>query len=588
MASSVEALNPNAEQMSREQALKINSEAAKGLQAVLKSNLGPRGTIKLLVGGAGQLKITKDGSCLLSEMQIMHPTATLIARAANATDDSVGDGTTTSVLFTGELLKQAERYLSDGLHPRILVDGFDQARQVVLDLLARFKVDMPHIADDRETLCRVCHTALGTKLRPELAEQMKEIVTDALLTIRRGDQPIDLHMVEIMHMQHRMDTDTRLVKGLVLDHGSRHPDMPKRVQNAYIMTCNVSLEYEKSEVSSGFYYKDAAEREKMVVHERKFVDDKVDQVINFMKLVCFDASTGARIREFVLINMKGIDPVSLDKLARAGILALRRAKRRNMERLTLACGGVQLNSFDDLLARPEGAAGETWRPDEVLGKADLVYEVSLGEEKYTFVEGVENPTSCTILVKGQNPHTIAQMKDAIRDGLRAVKNAIDDKALVPGAGAFEIAAYHELMRVAGPAASKDAVEKYPGITGRVKLGVRAYAEAMLVVPKTLAENSGFDVLDTMLKLQEAYSDAVAKAESAGGKPEAVGLDLVTGQVCAPALEGIWDNVNVKRSVVSLSTVLAGQLLLVDELMRAGRGSRPSGGGGGGEGMGEED
>jgi len=169
-----------------------------------------------------------------------------------------------------------------------------------------------------------------------------------------------------------------------------------------------------------------------------------------------------------------------------------------------------------------------------------------------------------------------------------VKNAIDDKALVPGAGAFEIAAYHELMRVAGPAASKEAVEKYPGITGRVKLGVRAYAEAMLVVPKTLAENSGFDVLDTMLKLQEAYSEAVAQA--AGAKPQPAGLDLVTGQVCSPALEGIWDNVNVKRSVVSLSTVLAGQLLLVDELMRAGRGSRPSGGGGGGggEGMGEED
>lgn len=242
-----------------------------------------------------------------------------------------------------------------------------------------------------------------------------------------------------------------------------------------------------------------------------------------------------------VVNQKGIDPLSLDQLSRAGILALRRAKRRNMERLTLACGGAQVNSLEDLSL-------------EVCGYAEDVYEQSLGEEKYTFIEGVSNPTSCTILIKGQNPHTISQVKDAIRDGLRAVKNALEDQCVVPGAGAFEILAHHRLMQRASET------------RGKTKLGVRAFAEAMLVVPRTLAENSGLDVQDTMLQLQEAC---------AVDPDTPVGLDVLSGGTISPLMMGIVDNLNVKRAVVHLSTVLASQLLLVDEVMRAGRGSRPS-------------
>ncbi|KAH9261786.1 T-complex protein 1, zeta subunit [Batrachochytrium salamandrivorans] len=548
--SAIESLNPNAEQMSRATALRINAEAAKGLQTVLKTNLGPRGTLKMLISGSGELKLTKDGSCLLSEMQIQHPTATMIARAANATDDSVGDGTTSSVLFTGELLKQAERFLSDGTHPRVIVDGFDAAKVIVMDLLDDMRKQHEDIAQDRELLVNVCRTALSTKLRPELVNQMSEIVTDALLTIYRPNTALDLFMVEIMHMPHRMDTDTRLVRGLVLDHGARHPDMPKKIKNALILTCNVSLEYEKSEVASGFFYKSAEERERMVSAERKFVDDKVKQLVDFAKDVC----TPENGLTLVVVNQKGIDPVSLDMLCKAGILALRRAKRRNMERLTLACGGAQVNSFEDLSL-------------DMLGRAEDVYEMTLGEEKYTFIEGVVNPTACTILIKGQNPHTISQVKDAIRDGLRAVKNAIEDKCVLPGAGAFEVAAHHHLMLAAS---NTKPAGTYPHIQGKLKLGVRAFAEAMLVIPRTLAENSGFDVMDTMLKLEEAYAKDTSKA---------VGLDLFSGEPINPEFMGIVDNYNVKKAVVHLSSVLASQLLLVDEIMRAGRGSRPSGPGG---------
>ncbi|GFQ93414.1 t-complex protein 1 subunit zeta [Trichonephila clavata] len=214
-------------------------------------------------------------------------------------------------------------------------------------------------------------------------------------------------MVEIMQMKHKTDMDTALVRGLVLDHGARHPDMKKKVEDAYILTCNVSLEYEKTEVNAGFFYKTAEEREKLVNAERAFITERVKNIIKLKKQVCDGTNKG-----FVVINQKGIDPMSLDLLCKEGIVALRRAKRRNMERLTLACGEA-VNSVDDLTP-------------ECLGEAGIVYEHVLGEDKFTFVEDLKNPLSVTILIKGPNNHTIMQIKDAVYDGLRAVKNAIED------------------------------------------------------------------------------------------------------------------------------------------------------------------
>jgi len=329
-------------------------------------------------------------------------------------------------------------------------------------------------------------------------------------------------------MQHKADMDTKLIRGLVLDHGGRHPDMPKKLENAFILTCNVSLEYEKSEINANVIYSNAEQREKLVEAERKFVDDRVKKIIELKKQVCDTPD-----KSFVIINQKGIDPGALDMLAKQGIIALRRAKRRNMERLTLACGGVAVNSVDEL------------SPD-ILGHAGVVYEHTLGEDKFTFVEGVKNPFSCTVLIKGPNKHTITQIQDAVRDGLRAVKNAIEDGHLVPGAGAFEIAAHSELMKY------KEEVK------GRAKLGIQAYAEALLVIPKTLASNSGFDPIDTLVNLQGEAKDQV------------VGLDITSGEAISPEGEGIWDNYRVKRQMLNSSSVIATQLLLVDEIIRAGK------------------
>lgn len=389
---------------------------------------------------------------------------------------------------------------------------------------------------DRETLLSVARTSLRTKLHSALADTLTEAVVDAVLTIRKPEQPIDLHMVEIMKMQHQSDQDTRLIRGLVMDHGTRHPDMPKRLTNCHILILNVSLEYEKTEVNSGFFYSSAEQRDKLVESERQFIDARVKKIIELKKIVCDGNDSN-----FVVISQKGIDPLALDMFAKQGIMALRRAKRRNMERLQLACGGTTLNSVDDL-------------SPECLGHAGLVYEYSLGEDKFTFVEQVKNPLSCSILIKGPNAHIINQIGDSIRDGLRSVKNTIEDKCLIPGAGAFQIALHDHLVRN-----FKDTV------TGRAKLGVQAFADAMLVVPKTLATNAGLDAQDMTVMLLEEYS-----------KGNVVGLDLSAGDILDPKLEGIWDNYRVIRHLLNSCSVIASNILLVDEIMRAGRTSLKSG------------
>ncbi|XP_043910146.1 T-complex protein 1 subunit zeta [Protopterus annectens] len=527
--SAIKALNPKAEVARAQAALAVNISAARGLQDVLRTNLGPKGTMKMLVSGAGDIKLTKDGNVLLQEMQIQHPTASLIAKVATAQDDITGDGTTSNVLIIGELLKQADLYISEGLHPRIVTEGFEAAKEKALEILEKLKVPKE---GDRETLLNVARTSLCTKVHTELAEILTEAVVDAVLAIRKPSEPVDLHMVEIMEMKHKTDCDTTLIRGLVLDHGARHPDMKKRVEDAFILVCNVSLEYEKTEVSSGFFYKSADEREKLVKAERKFIEARVKKIVELKKTVCGDTSKG-----FVVINQKGIDPFSLDALAKEGIVALRRAKRRNMERLTLACGGIAMNSVDDLTP-------------ECLGHAGLVYEHTLGEEKFTFIEECDNPRSVTLLIKGPNKHTITQIKDAVRDGLRAVKNAIEDGCVVPGAGAFEVAVANALVKYK------------PNIKGKAQLGVQAFADALLIIPKVLAQNSGYDCQETLVKVQTEYADS----------GQLVGVDLNTGEPIVASEAGIWDNYSVKKQLLHSCTVIASNILLVDEIMRAGMSS----------------
>ncbi|XP_043336759.1 T-complex protein 1 subunit zeta-2 isoform X7 [Cervus elaphus] len=407
----IKAINSKAEVARAQAALAVNICAARGLQDVLRTNLGPKGTMKMLVSGAGDVKLTKDGNVLLHEMQIQHPTASLIAKVATAQDDITGDGTTSNVLIIGELLKQADLYISEGLHPRIIAEGFEIAKIKALEVLEQVKIKKEM---KREILLDVARTSLQTKVHPQLADVLTEAVVDSVLAIRRPNYPIDLFMVEIMEMKHKSETDTKL---------------------------------------------------------------------------------------------------------------------------SLACGGVAVNSVEDLSV-------------DCLGHAGLVYEYTLGEEKYTFIEDCINPRSVTLLVKGPNKHTLTQIKDAVRDGLRAIKNAIEDGCVVPGAGAVEVAIAEALVTY-----------KHT-IQGRARLGVQAFADALLIIPKVLAQNSGYDLQETLVKVQAEHSDS----------KQPVGIDLNTGEPMVAADAGVWDNYCVKKQLLHSCTVIATNILLVDEIMRAGMSS----------------
>ncbi|CCE62387.1 hypothetical protein TPHA_0C02340 [Tetrapisispora phaffii CBS 4417] len=540
---SLQLLNPKAESLRRDAALKVNVTSAEGLQSVLETNLGPKGTLKMLVDGAGNIKLTKDGKVLLTEMQIQSPTAVMIARAAAAQDEITGDGTTTVVCLVGELLKQAYRFVQEGVHPRIVTDGFEIARAETLKFLDEYKVSKLNDETDevdREFLLQVARSSLATKVKPELTEILSPIVTDAVLNVQdKENKSLDLYMVETMQMQHLSPNDTVFVKGLVLDHGGRHPDMPQRVENAYVLILNVSLEYEKTEVNSSFFYSTPEQRDSLAASERKFVDEKLKKIIDLKNEVCgLDSDKG-----FVIINQKGIDPMSLDVLAKHNILALRRAKRRNMERLQLVTSGEAQNSVDDL-------------SPSILGYSGLVYQETIGEEKFTYVTANKNPKSCTILIKGSTNYQLAQTKDAVRDGLRAVANVLKDKTVVPGAGAFFIAASQHLKKLN--------MNKL-GAKGKTKTGVDAFAEALLVIPKTLIKNSGYDALDVLALCEDELNGA-----EENGERRYVGVDLNLGDSCDPTIEGIWDSYRVIRNAISGANGIASNLLLCDELLRAGR------------------
>merc|ERR1712187_401282 len=430
------------------------------------------------------------------------------------------------------VLKQAEWYLSAGEHPRVLVDGWEISKRASLEFLEIFKISAN--ISDLQLLKSVARSSLNTKLVNNSAEQLTDVVVDAILNIHKdAKEDIDLFMIEIMDMKHKLETNIKLIKGLVFDHGSRHPNMPKCLTKSYILNCNISLEYEKTEINSSFFYSNVEQKNKMVTAERETTNSKVNAIIELKKMVCNTSD-----KSFVIVNQKGIDPESLDMLAKEGILALRRAKRRNAERLQLSCGAYCVNSVEEL------------SPD-CLGYAGIVYESCDGDEKYTFMEDVKHTHSVTILIKSPTDQVITQIKDAIRDGLRSVKNVLDDKAILFGAGAFEVAASMHLMNTTRKM-----------LKGKAKLGVDCFSQALLSIPKILAQNAGLDAQESIISLQTERE-----------KGNNVGLNLTTGEATDVKLLGSDDNYCVKRQILQSASTISSQVLLVDEIIRVGSSNR---------------
>nr|XP_027201279.1 T-complex protein 1 subunit zeta-like [Dermatophagoides pteronyssinus] len=535
----------------RTQALVLNAMAANSLKILIASSLGPKGRFKTLVSGGGELEITKDGNCMLKNMQIQHPTAAMLARAAVAQDTVTGDGSCTVILLIGSLLEQARRYYFEGIHPRHLSAGLDFAKQAVLKYLDEFAVAQKLSCESRDLLFNVARSSLCTKVKPTMAQTLAGIIVKCIhcLCQQPGEAessesliPLDLYMVEVLPIKVGTDPEVEFFRGMVMDHGCRHPAMPTSLENCFVLTCNVSLEYEKTEVNSSFVYSDAKSRSELAQAERSFTTKKVQQIIDLKRRLC----TAENGKNFVVMNQKGIDPAALEMLAKERIMALRRVKRRNMERITYCCGGSPVNSVDGL-------------QESDLGFAESCWEISLGDEKYTFLKGRKNPRSCCIVIKAAATYEVSRIKEAIRDALRACKNALDDQKLVPGAGAFEFAAATHLQTLAA---------EQP--LGKNAYGVQMLAESLLAVPKALAQNAGLNAQDMLQRMKEK---ALA---SRGATPrEFVGLDLDSGRVMDPTLEGVWDGYSVKKQTVNLAVLLAQQLVLIDEIIRAGKNMSPA-------------
>ena len=496
--------------------LNVSINAAKGLQEIMKSNLGIHGTLKMLVSGSGELKITKDGFVLLQEMQIQNPIASLIAKSISVQNYKLGDGTTSIIIILGEIFRQIEKYIEKGIHPQIICQGIDLGKRELEKWLPTQTVELKI---NKLSLLTLATSVLSTKLKKNLVSKLANIVANAILTIYREGEEIDLDMIEIMSMESQIELESRFIKGIVLDHGSRHIGMPSILNDSFILLCNISLEYEKSEFDSEFTFNSIDKQEKLSFKERDFIDKKVKKIIQLKRSVCKDTKKG-----FLVINQKGIDMVSLDILSKEGILAIRRAKRKNMERISLMCNAVPINSVDDIKA-------------EVLGYAGLVYEQIVNEEKYTFIENVSNPFSGTILIKGRNTFLKQQIKDAIKNSLVTLKNFIKDKSVLIGGGQVELASYNHLISYSEV------------IKGRKKFGVIALAAGILSIPKTLSENSGEDPYLYFNKIENI---------------------LIQNNNFASVIESnqnqIFDCFTVKKQILNSVCSITNNILLIDEII----------------------
>nr|UXY88509.1 T-complex protein 1, zeta SU [Cryptomonas curvata] len=496
--------------------LSVSINAAKGLQEIMKSNLGLHGTLKMLVSSSGELKITKDGFVLLREMQIQNPIASLIAKTVAAQNHKLGDGTTSIIVILGELFKQIEKYIEKGIHPQVIHQGIDLGRR---ELEKWLPSQIIKLKVEKSNLILLAKSVLSTKLKDKLAFKIAHIVTDAILTIYREGEEIDLDMIEIISMESQVEFESRFIKGIVLDHGSRHIGMPSILNDSFILLCNISLEYEKTELDSEFMFNSTDKQEKLSIKERECIDKKVKKIIQLKRSVCRDSKKG-----FLVINQKGIDVISLDLLSKEGILGIRRAKRRNMERISLMCNAVPINSVDNIKA-------------EVLGYAGLVYEQIIGEEKYTFIENVSNPFSGTILIKGRNSFLKQQIKDVIQSSLTTLKLFIKDKCALMGGGRIELASYNHLISYSDL------------IKGRKKFGIIALAIGILNIPKILSENSGEDPYLYFNKIENTFLP---------------NNDLILGSKWNQT--DILDCFTIKKQIFNSVCLVANTILLIDEII----------------------
>ncbi|MCD6469666.1 TCP-1/cpn60 chaperonin family protein, partial [Candidatus Bathyarchaeota archaeon] len=459
-----------------------NIMAARIIAEAVRTSLGPKGMDKMLVDSLGDVTITNDGKTILDEMEVEHPAAKMMVEVAKTQDDEVGDGTTSVVIVAGELLTKAEELLNKNVHPTIIIDGYRKAADKALEVLEEIAISVD--PNDKEFLKKVAMTSMASKIVSENREQLAEIAVDAVLHVARkvGDQyRVDLDDILVQKKPGESITDTKLINGLIIDKEVVHPGMPKRIENAKIALLNCPLEIEKTEFDAKINIETPEQMEAFLREEENMLREMVEKIKN----------AGAN----VLICQKGIDDMAQHFLARAGILAVRRAKKSDMEKLAKATGGRIVTNLEDL-------------SEKDLGYAELVEERKIGEDKMVFIEGCKNPRAVAILVRGGTERTVDEAERSLHDALCVVRDVVQEPKILAGGGAPEI----EVAK-----ALRDYAQSLPG---REQLAAQSFAEAIEVVPTALAENAGLDPIDIISELRARHEKGETWA----------GIDVFEGKV----------------------------------------------------------
>jgi thermosome len=511
------------------QAQRNNITAAKAIAEIVRTSLGPRGMDKMLVNNLGDVTITNDGATILKEIDVQHPAAKMMVEISKATDNEVGDGTTSTVVLAGSLLSKAEELIAKGVHPTVIVDGYTMASEKAMEILknASTKVD----PTDRQMLGKIARTSMASKLVSVNSEPLSRIVVDAAVAVseKASDNKLklDVDNIKVEKKAGGSIEDTKLIQGIVLDKEVVHGTMPKRIEEAKIALLNAALEIEKTEMSAEIRISDPQQMHMFLEEENRMLKSMADKI----------SASGAN----VLLCQKGIDDLAQHYLAKEGILAVRRVKESDMNNLAKATDGRVLSNIDELSA-------------DDLGYAKLVEERKVETDKWVFVEGCKNPKAVSILIRGGSQRVVDEAERSVHDAVMAVKDVVEYPYITVGAGAPEVYISQKIR------------EWSSSLTGRSQLAVERFADSVEEIAIALAENAGMDPLDTQTQL---------RAKAALAKPK-YGVDVINGKVTDMAAKDIFEPLKVKEQVISAATEASCMILRIDDVIAA---SKSAGGGG---------
>ncbi|MCS7140136.1 MAG: TCP-1/cpn60 chaperonin family protein [Candidatus Nezhaarchaeota archaeon] len=502
-------------------AQRANIMAAKIVAETVKSSLGPRGMDKMLVSSFGDVTITNDGATILKEMDIQHPAAKMMVEVAKAQDSEVGDGTTTAVVLAGELLKNAEELLDQDVHPTVIIDGYRKALDKAIEILETLAIQVDPM--DKDVLMKVALTTLSGKASVAGSKELlAKYSVEAILKVaqqRDGKFVVDIDDVKVEKKRGETLNESILVDGLVIDKEVVHAGMPKIVRNAKIAVLEAPLEIEKTEITAKINITSPEQMKAFLDEETNVLRKMVEKIV----------SVGAN----VVFCEKGIDDVAQHFLAKKGIMAARRVKRSDIEKLAKATGARIVTSIEDL------------SPSD-LGEAELVEEVKVADEKMIFVRGCKNPRAVSILLRGSSDMSVKEAERSIHDALCVVRNVVQEPKVLPGGGAPEVALSLAL---------RDWARSLPG---REQLAAMKFADALEVIPSALAENAGLDPLEILVKLR-AYHEKGLKT---------YGVDVLKGDIADMTQLNVYEPLSVKRQALKSATEAATMILKIDDVIAA--------------------